>query len=150
MSNVTARAEHAFENLSAEQVYDAWIRPEQVRDWMETQLRAKHPGIEVTRVEIDPIVGGKFLFADSRDGSEAWGYYKTLERAKTIVFSWFVSPEEEAEDNSVVNLEFEPREEGCLVRASHEMDAEWAEYMPQTAAAWSSMLAAIETTLSRR
>lgn len=150
MSNVTATAEHAFAGLSAEQVYDAWIKPDEVRAWMETQLRVNHPGIAVTRVEIDPAVGGKFLFADSRDGSEAWGYYKTLERPRTIAFSWFVSPEEEAEDNSLVTLEIEARGDGCLVVASHEMDAEWAEYMAQTAAAWKSMLAAIQTTLSAR
>lgn len=87
MSNVIATTEHVFASLSPEQVYDAWIKPETVRAWMEAQLHDKHPGIAVTRIEIDPVVGGRFLFADSRDGSEAWGYYKTLVRPRTIVFS---------------------------------------------------------------
>ncbi|MFD1255035.1 MULTISPECIES: SRPBCC family protein [Devosia] len=150
MSTVTARAEYEFASLSAEQVYDAWLMPERARQWMTAQLQAKTPDEVVTRVEIEPVTGGKFVFADSRDGSEAWGTYKRLDRPTRIAFSWFVTPEEEAEDSSLVTLEIEPRGKGCQVRVTHDMDAEWAEYVPQTAAAWGAMLAAIDTAFGSR
>ncbi len=150
MSTVTARARHAFPRLSAGQVYAAWTQPELVRQCMSLQLQGKDPAIALRRVEIDPVVGGKFVFSDSREGSEAWGYYRALERPGRIVFSWFVSPEEEEEDNSTVTLEIMPEGAGCVVAASHEMSDEWADYIAQTAEAWRSMLEAIETALSGR
>lgn len=147
---VTARARHVFSGLSAAQVYDAWTQPDLVRQWMSLQLQAKDPSVAVRRVEIDPVVGGRFLFSDSREGSEAWGLYKALERPERIVFSWFVSPEEEDEDNSTVTLEIASDGAGCVVEASYEMSDEWADYIAQTAEAWRSMLEAIDVALSKR
>ncbi len=145
--NVTAFARHQFAKLSAEQAYDAWVDPATVRLWMEHHLKQSDTAADVTRIEINPSLGGRFLFADTREGSECWGYYRALERPRRIAFTWFVSPEEEAEDNSLVTIDIAPLGKGCAVTIGHEMSAEWADYVDQTAKAWASMLEAIEGAL---
>lgn len=146
---VTAVARHRFAALTAEQVFDAWIDQDLVRLWMERHLKERDAAAALSRIEIDPVVGGQFLFADTRPESEAWGTYRALDRPGRVVFSWFVSAEEEAEDNSLVIIDIVPRDTGCDVTISHEMSAEWADYLDQTANAWQSMLEAIDKTFSR-
>ena len=147
---VTAVARHEFASLTPEQVYDAWLDPATMRAWGEHNLKEHAASSEVTTIEIDPRVGGRFLIADIRDGetSETWGYYRALERPSRIVFTWFTSPEEEEEDNSTVTLEIEPKGTGCVATMSHQMSAEWADYIAPTAKAWEGMLRAIDETLS--
>lgn len=144
---VRAVARHEFTTLTPGQVYDAWLDAGRMRRWMESHLRDRHPDEQVTRVELDPRAGGRFDLADTREGSEAWGYYRALERPGRIVFSWFVTPEEEAEDNSLVTIEIARMGQGCIASISHEMGAEWADYLEPTAKAWKSMLEAIEAAL---
>jgi len=146
---VTAVARHHFVGLMPDQVYDAWIDPATVRAWGARNLGDRDPSSAVTRIEIDPVVGGRFLFADIRDGeeTETWGYYRALERPTRLVFTWFTSPEEEEEDRSTVTLEITPQDHGCVATMSHEMSAEWADYIEQTANAWKGMLISIEETL---
>jgi uncharacterized protein YndB with AHSA1/START domain len=148
---VTAVARHEFATLTPEQIYDAWLDPATVRAWDDRNLKDRDPSSAVTRIETDPRVGGRFLFADIRDGeeTETWGYYRALEWPTRIVFTWFTSPEEEEEDNSTVTLEIAPKEGGgSLATMRHDMSAEWADYIEQTANAWRGMLKSIEDTLS--
>lgn len=147
-STVTAMARHTFATLSPDAIYDAWTDADLLRKWLETHLRARDADAAVTRVEADAVVGGRFDLADTREGSEAWGYYRVLERPGRIVFTWFVSPEEEAEDNSLVTVTVSPQGSGSAVAIGHEMDAEWADYVDRTANAWKSMLEAIDATFS--
>ena len=123
---VKAIARHVFSTLTATQVYDAWVDEGQLRRWMEHHLKERDPAAAVTRVEVDAVVGGRFDFADTREGSEAWGYYRVLDRPRQIVFTWFVSAEEEEDDNSTVTLDLVPQDKGCVATMTHEMDAEWA------------------------
>ena len=145
---VTAVAQHKFAGLTAEQVFDAWVDGDLVRTWMGRHLKQRDAAAEVTRIEVDPVVGGRFLFADTRPESEAWGTYRTLDRPGRIVFSWFVSAEEETEDNSLVTIDIVPLGTGCDVTIKHEMSAEWADYVGQTANAWESMLTTIDNMFS--
>ncbi|UYO01086.1 MAG: SRPBCC domain-containing protein [Devosia sp.] len=150
MSTVTAEARHRFASLTPDQVFAAWTDPALLRQWMVVHLRETEPEAQVTRIQVDAVVGGRYCFADSRDGSEAWGYYKELERPHRIAFSWFVDPAEEQEDNSLVTLRIEPEGAGSIVYASHEMSDEWTDYLEQTGRAWASMLEAIDQALSPR
>ncbi|WP_199562547.1 SRPBCC family protein [Pelagibacterium lacus] len=145
---VTAVARHEFATLTPEQVYDAWLDPEAVRIWGDRNLKERDASARVTRIEIDPKVGGRFVFADIRGGeeSEAWGYYRVLDRPRLLVFTWFTSVQEEVEDASTVTLSITPTAGGCVATMSHEMSVEWADYIEPTAKAWSGMLRAIEET----
>lgn len=145
---VSAIARHDFTSLTPEQVYSAWLDAATLGVWMARHLKESMPGEQVTRIKTDPVPGGRFDFADTREGSDVWGYYRVLERPRRIVFTWFVTPEEEAEDNSLVTIEIAPKDKGCAVTISHEMSAEWADYIEPTAKAWTSMLKAIDLALA--
>src|SRR5262245_4916210 len=69
-SKIEARVSHQFKT-TAERVYDAWLNPEQVRQWLAASLRSFGLAGDIRRVEIDARVGGKFFFSDMRDGQEA-------------------------------------------------------------------------------
>jgi len=144
----TATVTHRF-RASPERVFDAWLDPVMVRAWMSlTNPLLGTP--DVRRVEIDARVGGRFTFSDMRDEGEAvhWGEYRVIDRPRTLVFTWWTSPEEEAADLSVVTLTLEPDGSGCVATIVHEMSAEWEAWIPQTCRGWAAMLDQIENHLS--
>lgn len=147
-SKVEATATHTFA-ASAERVFDAWLNPELVKLWMKASLQSHGLAGEITAVEIDPRVGGKFLFADLRDGSEArhWGTYLEIERPTKIVFSWLVDASDEA-DPSIVTINLQPAGSGCVATIVHTMEVKWIEYLTRTAAGWSRMCTHIDALLT--
>ena len=84
---IEARVSHRFK-ATAEQVYDAWLDPQQVRLWMSAALKSFGLSGDIQRIEIDARVGGAFLFSDRRGDTEArhWGTYLVLDRPHKIVF----------------------------------------------------------------
>jgi uncharacterized protein YndB with AHSA1/START domain len=146
-STVQAKVSHQF-HAPAERVYDAWLDPEQVRRWMAAALRELGQTGEMRQVEIAPQVGGSYVFSDLRDGQEVahWGEYLELERPERIVFTWRVVEFEEFE-LSRVTLTLAPAGEGCTATLTHDLDARWAEYVPQTEHGWACMLAAVDQVL---
>ena len=139
---VEAKVEHAF-TASAERVFDAWLDPDAVRIWMLASLKSMGLPGPVCRVEIDARVGGKFTFSDSRDSGEAihWGYYRKIERPHRLVFTWFTTAEDEQADASLVTLTIKPTATGCLATITHNIHADYADYIPQTERGWGAMLA---------
>lgn len=148
MANFSAETAYRFATLTPDEVYSAWIDPEKVQRWMSHQLASQPGEGTVTGVEIDARPGGRYRFSGLQDGeqSDSWGYYRELIPGRRLVFTWFVEPGEEEEDNSTVTLELESEGSGCRARMAHEMDEQWAEYSEQTAAAWHSMSKAIDET----
>jgi uncharacterized protein YndB with AHSA1/START domain len=147
-SKVEARVSHQFK-APADRVYDAWLDPKQVRLWMVAALKSFGLAGDIQRVEIDPRVGGKFLFSDMRDGEEArhWGTYLELARPRKIVFTWIVSESDESDPSKVI-LTIDSEADGCVATLVHEMDARWAEYIERTETGWARMLEQIERLLS--
>lgn len=146
-SVVAARAEYRFKSATAEEVFDAWVTAEDVRAWGGLSF----PG-DIKTIEIDPREGGGFLFSDVRDGEEArhWGTYQVFDRPRVLQFTWFVSEEEEREATSIVRIEIKPEGVGCSVVLTHEMDAEFVEYLEPTKNAWFKMLSIIDQMLLGR
>ncbi len=146
-SKIEARVTHRFK-ASAEQVYDAWLDPAQVRLWMAASLKSLGLAGDIERVEIDARVGGMFFFSDLRDGTEArhWGTYLELDRPRKIVFTWIVDESEEA-DPSVVTLTIESEADGCTATIVHALDAKWIEYVSRTEGGWGRMLHEVEMLL---
>ncbi|WP_240231145.1 SRPBCC family protein [Devosia lacusdianchii] len=149
---IEAKVTHRFK-ASPERVYDAFLDPDTVRQWQVAWLQQSGLKGEITACEIDPVVGGKFLYADMREDGEArhWGTFKALHRPSKIAFTWITDPSEE-DDPSVVTviIEPEPNGSGAVVTLYHEMDAQWAEYIPQTEKGWTSMLLGIDEVLLHR
>jgi uncharacterized protein YndB with AHSA1/START domain len=126
---------HHFK-ASAERVFDAWLDPSMVRNWM--SLPSPLLGaMDVRRIEIDARVGGRFTFSDMREEGEAihWGFYREIDRPRRLVFTWFTSKEDEDEDSSVVTLTdraYRRRlrsnhrsQHGCEVGRVRQTDGKW-------------------------
>lgn len=129
-------------NNSAEQVFDAWLQPDLVRQWLGRSLTSMGLTGEMRRVEIEPRIGGKYIFSDMRDTGEAihWGTYQEISRPHKLVFTWFTNAEDEAENNSSVTLTIQSTAQGCTATINHLMSAKYAEYIPQTEQGWGAML----------
>jgi uncharacterized protein YndB with AHSA1/START domain len=144
---VQATATHEF-SASAERVFEAWTDPADVRAWLSQPIDG-NAGFDVHTVEIDARVGGRFTFSDMRAQGEAvhWGYYRQIERPRTLTFTWFISEQEEREDTSVVTLTIEPTAHGCRATIVHTMDAQYAQWAEQTARGWTTLLRKVGLSL---
>lgn len=134
---------------TSEQLYDAWLDPKQISQWMASSLKSIGLAGDLKRMETDPRVGGRFCFSDMRNGAEAIhvGSYLALERPSLICFTWIAGMnvvDAEMANPSKVTLTIEPAPNGCIATLVHEMDAQWAEYVSRTEASWARMLRAIE------
>lgn len=146
---VEAKVTHRFA-ASPERVYDTFLDPAQVPDWQSAWLRHGGMGGDVTASELDPSVGGTFLLADKREDGEArhWGWFLALDRPTRIAFTW-ITDESEEDDPSEVTLIIEPEPDGpgAVATLYHAMDAQWADYVPQTEKAWRAMLEGLDSVL---
>ena len=141
---VEARVEQSF-NASPERVFDAWLEPDLVTQWMSAALKQLGLSGDIRRLEIDAHVGGQFTFSDMREGGEAvhWGTYLEIDRPRKLVFTWFTSDEEEQENSSVVTLTIEPDGNGCSATIVHSMYVKNAKFVPQCEKGWGGMLGQI-------
>ncbi|WIG98097.1 SRPBCC domain-containing protein [Myxococcus sp. SDU36] len=134
--SVQVRVTRQFD-ASPERVFDAWLNPEMVGQWM---IGASVRDEEVLRLAIDARVGGTFSFFVRRVGEELdhVGTYLEIDRPRRLVFTWHIDKEEDA--LSRVTVEISPRATGCELTLTHEMDAKWAEYTRQTEQGWATMM----------
>lgn len=138
-SFVTIQVNRRFD-IPAERVFDAWIDPTKVREWMMA------PGAsEITRMEIDARVGGKFCFVvrRQREEIEHVGEYLELVRPRRLVFTWSVP--RYSKDASIVNLDFATVATGTDLTLTHERVLE--EYGERTEHGWNTILDVIAATV---
>lgn len=146
---IEAKVTHRFK-ASPSQVYDTYLDPERARLWQRAWLQQSGLKGELTECQIDPVVGGQFLFADWRDEGEArhWGTFKALHRPTRIAFTWITDPSQEADPSLVtIIIEPEPDGPGAVATLYHEMDAQWADTIKQTERGWIAMLMGIDAML---
>jgi uncharacterized protein YndB with AHSA1/START domain len=74
----TLRIQHRF-NASAERVYDAFLTPE-----IAGKFLFATPTGQMVRVEMDPKLGGSFVFVDRRDGEDVEHIGKFLELVRPV------------------------------------------------------------------
>jgi uncharacterized protein YndB with AHSA1/START domain len=133
-------------------IYDAWLDPRQIRQWMSEALKQGGLAGEMVACGTDPVVGGAFLFTDRRDGQQTrhWGHYRHLERPKRIVFTWITS-DAEVNDPSKVTLiiERDPDGHGTVVTLYHEMLAKWDEHRDGIERSWRQMLEQVDAVLAK-
>ena len=125
---------HRF-SASAERVYDAFLDPEKVR-----QFLFATPTGRTVRCELEPRVGGAFTIVDRRDGEdvEHLGTYLELERPKRIVFR-FRAPKY-GPDFSTVTIEITPLHHGCQLTLSQELGGEHEHLRRRVTAGWECIL----------
>ena len=144
-STVRTRVTRRF-SASAERVFDAWLDPGKVMQWMSVTHRHGISG-QMVRAEIDARVGGAFSFVDLRDGEEVdhVGEYLEIDRPRRLVFTWSIPKLSPDADRVIV--EIEPLESGCELTLTCEMHPNWAEYAPQTEKGWTMLVDAIAEVL---
>ncbi len=130
--NIDMRVTRQFA-ATAERVFDAWLNPEKARRF----LFATESG-QMTRVEIDPCVGGSFTFVNRRDSEEIEhsGKYLEIDRPQLLVFTLSVGKYSSGE--SRVIIEISPLGGGCELALTHV--GVQSEYAARTEAGWVDIL----------
>lgn len=112
-------------NQSPEEVFDAWIDPEQFGQFLFTVK-------ETNKVaENDPEAGGKWEVVDVREGTEyrAIGEYKKIDRPNTLVFTFEMPQFSDTSDD--ITVEFESDGEGTRIIFTQTIivphEAEWTD-----------------------
>lgn len=115
-----------------EAVFDAWLDPESVGQWLFATS-----GGEMERIEIDARVGGRFRIAERRDGqlAEHHGEYLALDRPRRLVFEFWTSLSEE---RTRITIGIAPAEGGSLLTLTHE--GVWADWAEKTREGWTMIV----------
>jgi uncharacterized protein YndB with AHSA1/START domain len=127
-------------HASPERVFDAWLNPATAGKWLFTTATG-----EMTRVEIDARVGGKYLFVDRRNGKdiEHLGEYLEIDRPTRLVFTFAVP--EFSPQTTRVSIDIVPVGAGCDLTLTHEgVLAEWAD---RTQQGWGMILDGLVNSL---
>jgi uncharacterized protein YndB with AHSA1/START domain len=129
---VSAVVTQAF-NQSPEEVFDAWVNPEQVKRWFGTGLG------EVTQVSVDPGPGGLLSITQMQEDGEVthFGKFQQVIHPRRMIFLWTMEGDE-GHDRIIVDIA--PKPIGCEVTLTYEMDAEYAEFVENAELAWGVML----------
>jgi uncharacterized protein YndB with AHSA1/START domain len=102
-----------FLPVPREQVFEAWLDPESLAQWM------RPGGATGATAEVDPRVGGRFriVMIEGPKRYEHTGEYLAIERPKRLEFTWI----SEATDHqrTVVTIELLEREGGTELVLTH-------------------------------
>jgi serine/threonine protein kinase len=102
-----------------EQVFTAWIEPQQIRDWY-----APSDDFGPTLGQVDPQVGGDYRIGMMLPGATeprfVSGQYCKLDAPRTLSFTWAWEPLKPGWNETQVTLDFQPRGEGTNLVLTHE------------------------------
>ncbi len=102
-----------FIAASPEDVFDAWIDVDAMKQWM-------GPGtVTVKEAAMDVRVGGKWsiLMQDEDKDHPHWGAYRIIDRPRKLEFSW-ISPNTQ-ERETIVTIDLKPSEGGTNLTLTH-------------------------------
>lgn len=121
-------------------VFDAWLDPETLGRWM---FRTVVPDETIVRLQTDPRVGGSFSFVVLRQGQEIdhVGEYLEFDRPRRLVFTWSIRAN--LPETSRVAIEISPRDSGCELSLTHEIDPQWSDFAPRIQQSWTTMLTSL-------
>ena len=132
-----------FIDAAPERVFDAWLDPEKAAKFLFV-----FPGAEITRIEIDAQVGGRYTFVMKRgeDTLTHTGAYLEIDRPRRLVFTFAVL--ELSPNYDRVVIDFTPEGAGCRIDLSNEMAPEdWDQWGNQTREGWTAILATLAQSL---
>jgi uncharacterized protein YndB with AHSA1/START domain len=99
---------------SPEEVFDAWVDADSLREWM-------CPGTShVSAAEVDPRVGGRFriVMSDESGSTEHNGEYRELRRPQRLAFTWI--SEHTLDRETLVTVELRPVGQETELTLTHE------------------------------
>jgi uncharacterized protein YndB with AHSA1/START domain len=138
---VIARVSRSFD-APAERVFSALLDPQKAGKFMFATAEG-----EMVRAEIDPRIGGKYVFIDRRKGEDAVhrGEYLEIDRPHRLVFTLWVEGYSRAADRVII--EIAPHGAGSRAALTHEMPPEAGEFKKRTEEGWSKILQGLEKVL---
>lgn len=124
-----------------EAVYDAWLDPVGSGKWLFAT-----PTGNIVRAEVDPRVGGQFIYVDQRPEGEIEhvGTYTVLERPGHIAFDFNVTGSSQP---THVDIEIRPAPQGSEIVLVQEGVP--GEHLNRTLLGWQNILARLESNLVR-
>ena len=128
----------------AERVYDAWLDPGLISQWMcGPRLREE----KIIHIRTGKVIGDTFSFLVERQGNriDHVGKYLEMVRPTRLVFSWDIGAYSEA--SSQVLIDIVANDSGCSLKLNHRMDIQWQDYSDRTRDAWSNMLGVLAEIL---
>lgn len=141
--NVSLTLSRTF-TASPERVFDAWLDPAQARRFLFAT-----PDGEMTRVEINPQVGGEALIVERRGDVEALHRlrYEAIERPRRLVFLFkaCIADGPVADEWTRVTIAIEPDGAGAALTLTHE--GVWADYEERTRWGWTMILDSLASIL---
>ncbi len=129
---------------AAERVYDAWLDPGLISQWMfGPRLREE----TIIHILTGKVVGDTFSFLVEREGNrmDHVGKYLEMVRPTRLVFSWDIGTFSDA--SSQVLIDIVANDSGCSLNLTHRMDIQWQDYADRTRDAWSKMLGVLAEIL---
>jgi len=131
-------------NCPAERVFDAWLDPAVLGQWM---FGPKIRDEQILSLTLDPKVGGKFNFVVRRQGVEMAhvGEYLEMVRPTRLAFTW--GTVDSLPDTSTVEIDIVPNGDSCDVTLNHLMQSKWAAFAEKAHLAWTQMLVKLADAL---
>jgi len=128
-----------------ERVFDAWVDPANVGNWLFAT-----PEGESKICEVDPREGGHFRIGERRGEEMAMhvGTYHEIDRPQRLVFSYYFETANEEMPSNVI-VEISETENGCMVLVTHEMDDIYAEYEDSATNGWNMIFDGLEKILGK-
>ena len=127
----------------AEVVFDAWLDPSLLAEWM------RPPGIARTTARVDAREGGAFeiVMHGAAESFRHTGVYRSIERPRRLVVTW-ISPATRQEE-SLVTVEFHAGRRGTEIVLTHERLPD-AEAVASHTDGWSQALRLLAGKLGAR
>lgn len=133
-ATIKVKAVHRY-NVDASSIYQTLLDPKKASKFMFATLTGK-----MVKAEIDPKVGGMFLFVDKRPEGEAahYGRYTALEPGKQVAFKFGMQKELSEADQVTIDIKALPK--GTEVVLTHEMSAEYEHLKERVIDGWDGIL----------
>lgn len=127
-------------DFSSAVVFDAFLNPQTAVKFM-----FRTPSGEMVKAEIDPRVGGQYVFIDRREGQDVvhTGEYLEIKRPHRLVFT-FVVPQYSS-ISTKVEIDVFDVNEGCELTLKH--SGVLPEYREKTKEGWAKMLMGLSHVL---
>jgi uncharacterized protein YndB with AHSA1/START domain len=129
-----------FFETTPKQLFDAWTDPKKASNFL-----FRTPTGEMIRAEVDPKVGGTFIFTERRDGIdvEHTGQYLEFNPPHKLIFTFTVPLF--SKESTTVTIEIIPEKTGSKLTLTHEnVLPEWAD---RTKQGWTKILENLANSL---
>ncbi len=129
-------------DLPIQTVYNAWLDPILLAQFIQPM-----PGMEATKIEIDPREKGKFLFTMIMQENELphYGEFVEIKKYSKLAFTW---QSDSSIDGSIVNIDFTSIEENKTLITLKQTKFVNEETRNNHISGWTNILERLDTTLN--